>query len=249
VQAAAARRNAPYHCFHERPKRAGMRSALLTQHVKPRPGVGWHYHGHCVVEFKPGVDGAAACAKLEGRWWRATTAVEGLEKPLFRRMVCGPGEALTSGAIGGQGEFWAEPQGAVERCLQYTVRDVVQGCEGWVEHLRSVEEIEGFVQVISGAKLHRLYGAWRKKAASEVEAEGSVSGESTGVAPLPGAAGSDKVWHEYGNVSRVWESARSGDTVAQGLLERLSSRYCNRGKLCRRLGIALHCCSGVRRAG
>jgi hypothetical protein len=225
-----------------------MRSALLTQHVKPRPGVGWHYHGHCVIEFKEGIDGAAACAALEGKWQRAVGSAEGWEKTLFRRLVCGPGEAMGKGGMGEQGEFWDEPAGAVQRCLQYTVRDVVQGCEGWVESLRTVEEITGFVQVINGAKLHRLYGEWRKKSAVEVDGDGSLS-DVQPAAGVSASNGSDKVWHEIGNISVVWELARSGDTVARARLDRLSSRYCNHGKLCRRLAIALRSCSAARRAG
>lgn len=249
VGVAAARFGKAWKSWYGALRRAGMRSALLTQHVKPRPGVGWHYHGHCLVEFKPGVDGAAACEKLEAKWWRAAGTAEFWEKTLFRRLVCGAGEALPEGAIGGQGEFWAEPAGAVERCLQYTVRDVVQGCEGWVTALRTEEEIGGFVEVITGAKLHRLYGEWRKKSVVESPGEGSLSDEEKAAAPAGCVEERKTVWHEIGNISQVWEAVRGGDTVLLGLLERLNSRYCNHGKLCRRLAIVLRSCSGVRRAG
>ena len=249
VQVAAERFGKAWKRWYGALRRAGMRSALLTQHVKPRPGVGWHYHGHCVVEFNPGVDGSAACAALETKWQRAVGTAEFWEKGLFRRLVCGPGPAMGKGGMGDQGEFWSEPEGAVQRCLQYTVRDVVQGCEGWVEHLRTVEDIEGFVQVIAGAKLHRLYGAWRKKSAEESVGDGSLSEDKAAAAPVGPNKGSDKVWHEIGNISRVWETARSGDTVSLGYLERLNSRYRNHGKLYRRLARALQSCSAARRAG
>lgn len=230
-------------------RRAGMHSALLTQHVKPREGWGWHFHGHCIVEFKAGVDVEAAGERLEKVWQRACKEEGGHEKELFRRRVCGAGEALGAGGLGQQGEFWAEPVGAVQRVLQYAIRDVVQGCESWVEKLTDDRAICAFAGVIEDAKLHRLFGAWRK-AVEQKSAEIEAADGSTALKIADGSGvGSDKVWHELGTMEKVWEEGRNGESWALAILEALILKYSNRGKVCQRLKTVVRCVSDVRRAG
>lgn len=249
VQDARARFEGAWKKWYVALRRVGMESALLTQHVKPRESYGWHFHGHCVVEFKAGVDAEAAGIRLEQVWQKACKEESGHEKALFRRLVCGAGAALNGGGLSEQGEFWAEAVDAVQRVLQYAIRDVVQGCEGWVERLSNDAEIAAFAGVIENAKLHRLFGVWRKVLRAEAVDEETT--ESVPALKLCGAAGvgSDKVWHELGSMEAVWERAAGGDTLALGALKTLTSRYSNRGKLCQRLVIVVNCVSGRRRAG
>jgi hypothetical protein len=226
-----------------------MSSALLTEHVKPRAQWGWHFHGHCVVEFTEGTDVEGASEKLQAVWQRACKEESGREKELFRRKVCDAGEKLEAGSLSGQGELWSEAVDAVQRVLQYAIRDVVQGCEEWVERLRDGKEIAEFAAVIQDSKLHRLFGEWRK--AVEVECVIQTTEETAGESATSGSRVLvvPRVWQQVGTMEAVWEDARRGDMSALGLLQTLCTRYANRGKLCQRLLVVVNCVSAVRRAG
>lgn len=228
---------------------AGMSSALLTEHVKPRRAGGWHFHGHCIVEWAAGTDVSGVRGKLEVAWQRACKEESGREKELFGRQVCGEGEALVAGSFGGQGELWDEPGGAVQRVLQYAVRDVVQGCETWVGELTDSADVAAFAKVISDAKLHRLFGLWRKVVeGDEVEKENTWEVKSVEISG--GKAGSKLVvWHPVGSMEAVFESARAGMTWATGALTRLHESHSNRGLVSRRLGVVVASVTGLRRAG
>jgi hypothetical protein len=226
-----------------------MKSALLTLHVKPRIQWGWHYHGHCIIEWQDGVDTVAAAESLEKIWHRAAKEESGREKAMFRRMVCGSGDALGTGGFGGQGEMWAEPPGAVQRVLQYAVRDVVQGCEDWVTGLCEEAAIATFADLIAHSKLHRTFGEWRKSATKEVDLEASTVTEGCTIKIEEGEKKVTQVWHLMGSLETVWDEARSGNQKSLTALRTLTARYFNRGKLCRRLTIVVNSVSELRRAG
>lgn len=234
-----------YRCL----RKVGMKSALLTEHVKPRETWGWHFHGHCVVEFKDDTDVEVAGEKLEAAWQKACLEEKGREKDLFRRRVCGPGPALGAGRFGGQGEFWQEEVGSVQRVLQYAIRDVVQGCETWVSRLADPEEIAAFAKVIDQAKLHRLFGVWRKVAAGSEAEETAGSESDVAKKVVAGSKKDDTVWHLEGSMEHVLSEARAGATGALRLLTTLRSLCWNRGETSRRLGIVVESVWGQRRAG
>lgn len=230
-------------------RRAGMRSGLLAEHVKPREAHGWHYHGHCIVEFAEGTDTVAMGKKLEAAWHKATKAWSTGAKELFRRKVCDAGPAVDAGALTAQGELWQESDSAVQRVLQYAIRDIVAGVESWVVKLRTVHEIGKFTEVCSHAKLHRLFGAWRKEAAPVVDVE-SVRGEGVpGSGTVPADKRGTTVWEHIGNIDRVWREAKAGGQVAQQCLLRLQTGYYNGGLLYRRLTTVLRRFADVRLAG
>lgn len=249
VGAARKRFEDAWKTFYRALRKAGMKSALLTQHVKPRESWGWHYHGHCIVEWNNGVDAAAAASTLEAVWQKACKEETGREKALFCRLVCGPGAALEVGSLGNQGELWAEPEGAVQRVLQYAIRDVVQGCEEWVEKLTDAKEIGAFVGVITAAKLHRLFGDWRKPVAvpTAVTDEKGDKPEVLGTIGPEGKAGSG--WVNCGSVASVFERARRQEPSAVSLLNRLNLRHWNNGRLSKRLRIVVKSALELRRAG
>jgi hypothetical protein len=234
-----------YRCL----RRVGMKSALLTQHVKPRETWGWHFHGHCIVEWKEGTNVEAAHAALEVCWQKASKEESGREKALFRREVCGPGLALGKGGFGGQGEFWGQPEGAVERVLQYAIRDVVQGCEEWVTKLQSDEDVGAFVEVLTDAKLHRLFGGWRKKVESGEVTEPDIEPKHEDALPAGALKKVGSSWLNLGSVEGLFERARAQDPMSLSVLMRLTSMYSNRGKLCQRLAVVQKSVAGLRRAG
>lgn len=228
---------------------AGMEAALLTQHVKPRATVGWHFHGHCIVEWKGGVDVEGATAKLERVWQAAAKEEEGREKELFCRRVCDAGEALGEGGLGGQGELWSEPVGAVQRVLQYAIRDVVQGCESWVHSLTTDEQVSEFAGVIDSAKLHRLFGSWRKAAVVVGATAECERSEEKKKDVGKGVEKGLSVWRVVMGVEKMVQDAREMDPTAMALLRRFQSESWNRGEVARRLGILTKSVLGLRRAG
>lgn len=249
VQDARKRFETSWKLFYRKLRDVGMKSALLTQHVKPRESWGWHFHGHCIIEWKHGTDVGVAHAALEECWQKACKEEKGKEKGLFRRRVCEAGPALGEGGFGGQGEFWDEPEGAVERVLQYAVRDVVQGCEEWVEKLVDSAEIGEFAAVITQAKLHRLFGDWRKPVAGAEVSELDTDAEHE-VTPAKAGGKKDGVcWVDLGSLESVFKRARELDPTAVSVLTRLTSSYSNRGRLHRRLRTVVKSAAELRRAG
>lgn len=235
--------------FYRKLRTCGMKSALLTEHVKPRESWGWHFHGHCIVEWKPGTDTDAAHAALELCWQKANKEESGREKALFRRRVCEAGPALGEGGFGGQGEFWAEPEGAVQRVLQYAVRDVVQGCEEWVEKLQDDKDIAAFVDVLTEAKLHRLFGDWRKPVPNAEVSDLDTDAENEDTPAARAIKNGATVWVDLGSLEKLFERARMLEPMAVSVLTRLSASYSNRGKLCQRLAVVQRSCISLQRAG
>lgn len=249
VAGARARWNKAWSKWYRALRKAGMRSALLTQHVKPRETWGWHYHGHCIVEWEDGIDGTAGAAALEVAWQRACKEEHGREKSLFCRVVTGQGEALPVGSVGGQGDFWQEPEGAVARVLQYAVRDVVQGCEEWVVRLKTAAEIAEFAEVISDAKLHRLFGEWRRPLPKgDDECLGTAELKlTTGAKVVTGKE--SVVWAKVGGIEELVSKARVGEARSLELLRGLSLAASNHGKVASRLRTLVRSVSLQRRAG
>lgn len=211
---------------------SGMRSALLTIHVKPRVTGGWHYHGHLVVEWKEGVNQSAAYEALNAKWQEAIKSSADSQCPVFSRGVCPAGEAIPLESFGSQGEFWAEPESAVARVLQYALRDVLQGCEAWVEDLTSDAVIAQFVAVMGHVKLHRTFGVWRKAAAVEADDEDEVVEEEESASDSPKKVGGQ--WVKLGTVGAVLKRAFGGDSDMVAVVTALSACIHNNGRVGKR---------------
>lgn len=193
--------------FHRLLKREGMTSGLATYHVKRSRGKWWHYHCHLVMELADGANLPAVEASLNGKWTGLCESVGEGSKPLFFRKICEAGAAIDEFAAQSQGELWRESRDKTVASLQYIVRDVVQGCEGWVEGVEDARLVKEFGHGVEGAKLHRLFGKWRKKleAASEVEGEAADPSKSSCLAPTQASAEETK-WLKVGTVDTaiVW---------------------------------------------
>lgn len=220
-------------------KRCGCVAGLATFHVKPRDAGGWHYHMHLVGEFDEGVtSGDRLVEALHLAWYKARRCI-GVEPLLWGRKVCeaGPGmEALTGD---GQMDFWREAEGPVERVLQYCLRDVLQGVEGWVESVVGSMNSEDFCETLSHVKLRRLFGKWRAKSESEVELEskgGETEGGRVGGGKEPvGKERETAVWTDAGGMDDVLRRAASGERSAREDVEALVMSYRNRGRVANRL--------------
>jgi len=220
----------------------GMRSALVTYHVKRTRGEGWHYHAHVVVEWGAGIDAEVACLFVNKVWSVAVTSAGELSHPVFYRHVCEPGEAITALKGDGQGEFWSESKDGVAQCLQYCVRDVLQGCENWVEGVDTEDLTAEFAGSVDGAKLHRLYGEWRHDVENtdgvEEEEEEPGAGGTATEAEKEKARKKEKdggLWVKLGSMDSVLLQACSGVTAMCEFLESLALSFFNRSAVFRRL--------------
>jgi len=215
---------------------AGMRSMLVTYHVKRTRGEGWHYHAHCVIEWGVEVCAEDACASVALGWRDALEGAGELSHPVFYRHVATPGDALVELAKDGQGEFWAESADAVTKLLQYCIRDVVQGIENWVEGVDTEELTAEFARAVDGAKLHRVYGVWRTKLEEKAVEEKDVVG--VGATEKERAEAAKKgvfEWLKIGSVDAVLSGAGTGVTLMREFVRSLACTYSNRSAVCRRL--------------
>jgi len=219
-------------------RRLGMRSALVTYHVTQGRHGGWHYHCHVVVEWKEGVVGEVVHREVDVAWHRAMGVNAEQSLSVFGRRVCAAGGALGTVVAGSQMDFWEEAPGAVEVALQYAVRDVLQGVEKWIEGTKTVEDAGAFAEALSHAKLHRVYGEWRKQVGPEGSGEGTpeVAGEETiGVKKV--AKKEQKVWIMVGRMDEVLWGARSGCKEARKCLCGLLGGSLNAGRVASRLRV------------
>ena len=164
IQDARLRFETAWKRFYPTLRKAGLRAALLTYHVKPSMKYGWHYHAHAVVEFDDVVDEDSLYDKLDLKW-RVVTRMskdQGVEKELFMRLVTAGGPALVGMKENTQLDFWDEPTDQVECVLHYVIRDVLQGIEGWVEAMDREQDCYDFCDFMGAMKRHRTYGTWRK---------------------------------------------------------------------------------------
>jgi hypothetical protein len=215
---------------------AGMKSALVTYHVKRTRSVGWHYHAHVVVEWSEGVDAEVACVAVANAWQAVCAKAGERTHPTFYRHVSAPGDALTELATDGQGEFWKESSDPVTQVLQYAVRDVCQGVEKWVEGVDTPALSEEFAEVCSGAKLHRLYGGWRAAIDEGSEDETEKSDEkATEAEKAKKAATAEVKWLKLGSMDSVLGQAARGVTMMVEFVHTLECSYFNRAAVFRRL--------------
>jgi len=223
--------------MYGRLKGLGMRSALATYHVKPSWRGGWHYHLHLMVEWKEGVTSDNVLAGVETAWNKALKCLTGMEKPVFVRKVCDAGGPITGMGEQTQMEFWQESGDAVGKALQYIMREILQGVEGWIEKVNTDVLCEEFATALSGAKLHRLYGVWRKKAAGEVAEDGESVDPVVKVQEKAKEKAVTVIWTAIGRMDGVLYLARNRSSVAVEFLGRLLRKSCNRGCVAMRLQI------------
>jgi len=217
-------------------RRVGMVSGLATYHVTPSSVKGWHFHCHLVLELASGVTMESVWERLDDCWFRALKDGESQRKPLFVRKLVDEGKALDGLAGERQMEFWDESKDEVEVVLQYVLRDILQGVEGWIGKMQTDDQCEAFAEALSGAKLHRLYGVWRKRLDAEAqdEAERSVEAATT-ASPLVSQKPCATVWHVIGGMDVVLWWASQGMAESVEVVRRLLGRSSNRGLVASRL--------------
>jgi len=222
--------------FYPALRRMGMRSALCTYHVTRTAHGGWHYHCHVVVEWDEGVQGEAVASAVDLAWHRSMGASGEGSMAVFCRRVCEAGAALVGFQAGSQLEFWSEGPDAVEVALQYAVRDVLQGVEKWISGIGSVEDAGSFAEALTHAKLHRLYGEWRKELPAEGGAESvGLVGDDAKVGAVKGKKKEQKAWELVGRMDEVLWRARGGDAAARTCVSRLIAKSSSRGAVASRL--------------
>ena len=157
--------------FYPTLRRVGLKSALATYHVKVSQKYGWHYHCHLVIELDDVVDHELLYEKLNEKWGLLSSRRDGVRtgNELFMRQVTGEGPALAGMSQNTQLDFWDEPKDAVEKCLHYVIRDVLQGVESWIECMERPTDCRDFCEFLSTMKRHRTYGEWRKKVDAAAE--------------------------------------------------------------------------------
>lgn len=201
--------------FYPRLRRAGLNGALATYHVTPSARLGWHYHCHLMLDVEP-VDSGILQEGLSDAWCKARgLGPEDRNAPFFCRLIAQPGPAFAGLANDTQMEFFEESPDAVERVLQYMVRDVLQGVERWVGRLEGVAAAEEFAAALSNLKTHRLYGTWRKKVdGDKIEerdaAEERAVDESQKKNP---AIKTNSEWYSRGGMDEIIWAIRRGETM------------------------------------
>jgi hypothetical protein len=224
--------------FYGKLRKLGMRSALATYHVVPSNSRGWHYHCHLLVELREGVVLDDVYAGLDEAWFRACKDREEGRKAVFVRVLTWAGAALAGLAEDTQMEFWSESKDPVEVVLQYVLRDILQGVEKWIGRIHDDDGAEAFAKALGCSKLHRLYGAWRKKVAGEDvdEGEGAAAVETASKGD-GGKLKECESWVAVGVMDQVLWQARSGGIRELDLLRRLIGRSLNRGAVGSRLSM------------
>lgn len=206
-------------------RRLGLRSALATYHVTPADVKGWHFHCHLLAEWGDGITGETVFKDLDDAWFAALRDGVTQRKELFVRRVCEAGPALRGLRGDCQMEFWSESRDPAEVVLQYMLRDILQGVEGWINRLTSDAQAESFAADLGSAKLHRLYGAWRQPCEdgeeSEADAENPASPDSVG--PVGAKLGAI-TWAAIGSMDSVLWGASNGEVEPLLLVRCLLAR-------------------------
>lgn len=222
--------NKAWNKFYTTLRRVGMHAALATYHVTPSGLKGWHFHCHVLVEFKAGLDANDFYHQLDEAWFAALRDGDSQRKPLFMRLVTEAGDVMLGLKDDTQLEFWSESTDQVEKVLQYVLRDVLQGVEGWIARLQTDEQAKDFAAALSKAKLHRLYGTWRKALPDQLDVDvgdtilGCETVDEKGQ-PKKGVT----LWTPLGSMDELFWMARKGDTQACEFVRRLLSRSNNKG--------------------
>lgn len=216
-------------------KRVGVRSALVTYHVKRSRWDGWHYHAHCVLEWSEGADRDAGAKMLIDMWLRGMQKAQEGDNPPFVRKLCDAGDAIEEMEAKAQGEFWKEAGDPVAVCLQYALRDVLQGCESWVADADDPGLVDEFMSALKGAKLHRLYGEWRKRVKDVAEVAESDIDAKEGESDVAAVKGDKVCWVSLGTVDHALTLAEQGVSAGQTWARSLSLLHANRSALSLRL--------------
>jgi hypothetical protein len=223
--------------FYTKLRRAGMSAALATYHLTPSARLGWHYHCHLLMEFH-GLSEDDATEGLAAAWlWACGEESDAKVAPFFCRMITGAGGALSGMANDTQMEFFEESRNPVEVCLQYIVRDILQGVESWVGRINGRERALEFVSTLTHCKTHRLYGEWRKpvpkdgteRAAADEDAEDETAFDrKLGKVVNP-------VWKEIAGLDAMVRMIRRGEGTWLSYLIRLLGSRSQKGAVTSRL--------------
>jgi hypothetical protein len=143
---------------------------LASFHLKLANADAWHYHVHFMVESTSSDKCLALGERIVKRWRDYVLEESSGAESMFVKVLVDEGEAFEFGDSG-QGELFGDPADPIVKALAYGLRDVVQGIERWVSEGSSRERIVEFVEVLKGAKLHRLYGNWRGAVKGDDEEE------------------------------------------------------------------------------
>jgi hypothetical protein len=156
--------------------------------------------------------------------------------PLWGRKVCNAGPAMAGLADDGQMDFWRESASEAEKCLQYCLRDVLQGVEKWIAHVHDGAEVEEFAGGVEGAKMHRLLGVWRHAAIKADEAAEAGEGESPASTKTSAPSGEAKpVFEVIGTMDGMLWKAKHGVTACADLIREFVSMTSNRSCVNQRL--------------
>jgi len=209
--------------FYPKLRKAGLRGALATYHVTPGRGMGWHYHCHLLIDIEA-VESDVLAESLGFHWARARKdELDPAGSIFFCREVCAPGGPLVGLATDTQMDFFTESKDPVEVCLQYMVRDILQGVEKWVGKFERPEMTEEFSHAMDNLKTHRLYGTWRKAVPgdeSEAKAESEDRQIADEVSPGVKTKGVSE-WREVMGVDALVRLIRCGETRWLDLLQSL----------------------------
>ncbi len=223
--------------FYTKLRRAGMTAALATYHLTPSARIGWHYHCHLLMEFD-GLGEDDATEGLAAAWhWACGETDASRVAPFFCRMITGAGGPLSGLANDTQMEFFEESRNPVEVCLQYIVRDILQGVESWVGRINGRDRALEFVATLTHCKTHRLYGEWRKpvpKDGTEKADEDADAEDETAFDPKLGRL-VNSAWKEIGMVDAMVRWIRSGEKSWLSYLTRLLGHRSQKGALTSRL--------------
>jgi hypothetical protein len=221
--------------FYGSLRKLGMESALATYHVKWSANGGWHYHCHLLIEIAQ-EDEDEAARSLDYLWQVSLGGTEAFKKPVFVRKVCSGGGPMVGMLENQQLEIWKQSTDAVECVLQYMLRDVLQGIEGWVESVMNGFVVKQFVEELQHCKLHRLYGRWRKVIEKDDDDEANAVNTAASVEERNAAkAKGVKVWITMGTVDYVLWGARNKVQAMRDLVTMLVTQANNKGPVASRL--------------
>lgn len=231
--------------FYPKLRKRGMSSALCTYHVTASLNGGWHYHCHLLVEWVPECDTVELGKWATEAWQWAKQDSGDRQTEVFAREVCEPGPAFVREALGSQGELWNESRDPVVAAIQYVVRDVLQGVEKWVAKVDNIEDASTFAEALTSAKLHRLYGVWRKQLPKRIEEpEETASETNAGKQKTASTGKAVAVWIAVGRMDEVLWGVKSGDASKLEFTRRLVSKLSNKGMVSKRLRKVVNACCG-----
>jgi hypothetical protein len=122
---------------------------------------------------------------------------------------------------------------------------VLQGVEKWVAKINNIEDASSFAEALTSAKLHRLYGEWRKQLPKSIgDAEASSASVEGGSESKGGCKAEKIAWTSLGRMDEVLWAAKQGTQAAVLFVATLLSRFSNKGMVSKRLKSLVNACSG-----